>query len=52
MALVDSQVAFSLHCGKIYATGWLKATVARNNLKTFSILGLLLAHLRRRQLKN
>jgi len=41
----------SVHCGKIYATGWLKATVARNNLKTFSTSGLLLAHHRRRQFK-
>ena len=39
MALVDSQVAFSLHCDKIDGTGWLKATMARNNLKTFSDLG-------------
>ena len=46
MALVDSQAAFSLHCDKIDGTGWLKATMARNNLKTFLILGLRLAHLR------
>ena len=39
MALVDSQAAFSLHCDKIDGTGWLKATMARNNLRTFSDLG-------------
>jgi hypothetical protein len=39
MALVDSQATFSLHCDKIDNTGWLKATLHRNNLKTFSDLG-------------
>ena len=39
MALVDSQAAFSLHCDKIDGSGWLKRTMSRNNLKTFSDLG-------------
>lgn len=39
MALVDSQAAFTLHCDKMDGTGWLKATMARNNLRTFSDLG-------------
>ena len=39
MALVDSHATFSLHCDKIDGTGWLKATMVRNNLRTFSDLG-------------
>ena len=39
MALVDSQAAFGLHCDKIDSTGWLRRTMGRNNLRTFSDLG-------------
>jgi hypothetical protein len=39
MALVDSNATFALHCDKIDGTGWLKNTMARNNLRTFSDLG-------------
>ena len=39
MALVDSHAAFALHCDKIDGSGWLKRTMNRNNLKTFSDLG-------------
>lgn len=39
MAPVDSQATFHCTANKIDNTGWLKATLHRNNLKTFSDLG-------------